>query len=152
MMRSHLDDLREYARAMTSGVTALFLLAVAIAAYAGVFSALAGYRQIPWRTFWGGSAAVMVPWLVATLVVGIASVLVPARLQTAAGMAGMFPALVFMFTVLAAPVVNLLASGSIDLERRIKWFGGMSAVPAALMCGFLIFIMIKDSLGASSGG
>lgn len=127
----------------------MLLLAVAITAYAGVFSALAGWRRIPWPTFWGGSAAMMLPWLLATLVVGIASMFVPARLQTAAGMAGMFPALVFLLTVLAAPVINLLASGRVDLRQRIKWFGGLSALPAALMCGFLIFIMINDSLGTT---
>ncbi|MEZ5652763.1 MAG: hypothetical protein R3E87_19680 [Burkholderiaceae bacterium] len=136
---------------MTSGLSALIFLATAIIAYAGVFTALAGYRQIPWQTFWSGSAAVMLPWLVATLVVGIASIFVPARLQTGAGMAAMFPALVFMLTVVAAPVVNLIASGNVDLEQRIKWFGGVSAVPAALMCGFLIFIMINDSLKGSGG-
>jgi len=137
---------------MRSGWTGILLIVVLLVLYGGGFTALANLRKIPWNLFWGGSVALMAPWLLATLVVGIASIFVPPRLQTAAGMAGMFPALVFVGMILLAPMISLFAPAEAELGQRIRWFGGFSAVPASLINGFLIYIMIVDSLKDGSGG
>jgi len=133
-----------------SGVTMMVLFVLLILGYIGVFSALASYRKIPWQLFWGGSMAIMAPWIASTFVVVIASLFVPAKLQTAAGMVGMFPALAFCFTAVLAPIISLFASSQVDVAERVKWFAGISSIPAVLLTGFLIYIMIVDSLKDTS--
>jgi MFS family permease len=123
----------------------LLSFVVLIAAYLGACSLFASIRHVPLWNFWGGILGAVGPWVVATLVVLVASTFVPKALQQAAGMAVLFPMIATVGVALISPLVSAFLRKDAVWTWKLKWFAVVSAVPAILMTAALLYTFIRDS-------
>jgi hypothetical protein len=121
--------------------------ALIILAYIGIFSYVASARSITLPSYWAGTGAALLPWLIAVcIILTIASVMpMPEAKRQSATMAALLPSIGMVFIALLAPIISIFLSSDFSLWQRVKWMGLISAIPALLITVALVWIIIIDS-------
>lgn len=130
---------------MASVKTILLFLGL-LGGYALGVGVLASLREVPLWTFWSGVLGALAPWVLGTAIVLVASMMVPQRLQQAAGMSVLVPMLGTLAVAFLSPIASLLMRTSAGPEYRLKVFAIVASVPAAIVVAGLLVVFVNDSL------
>jgi Na+/phosphate symporter len=124
-----------------TAINSLIFLSIPFALFAGVFSALARWRGLALQTYWATPLGALAPWIIATVLAFIASMLVKESVKQAAVMTVLFPMFGAMACFGVACIVALFMGADGVPRTRFVSAATWSGVLAASVLAYLLYVM-----------
>lgn len=127
-----------------ASITQIFLLCVPVLLFIGFFTLSGSWRGLAPLVFWSLPLGAAAPWFFATLTVLCFSMFASDKKAQAAGMSVLFPMLGMLCILMLSPFLSLFIALEASAYSRFLWATVISGVPALLLTGYLLYLMMFE--------